>query len=119
MLYGILHFHILPGSTEPIKMGGLAKGLSFQLQKMLQLDAENVLENVCWEIKGYTVQVCCVVSKFLHPTQQCWCLHLMSGERNEVVYSVIAAQGKYYQMNMCWFVAYANVYLYGSRVSYI
>jgi len=29
-------------------MGGLAKGLSIQLQKMLQLDAENVLENICW-----------------------------------------------------------------------
>jgi len=33
-------------------MGGLAKGLPLQLQKMFQLDAENVWENICWEIKG-------------------------------------------------------------------
>jgi len=38
--------------TEPIKMGGLAKEFSIQLQKMFQLDAENVWEIVCWEIKG-------------------------------------------------------------------
>jgi len=31
-------------------MGGLAKKLSIQLQKMLQFDAKNVWENVCWEI---------------------------------------------------------------------
>jgi len=30
-----------------------SKELSIQLQKMFQLDAENVWENLHWEIKGY------------------------------------------------------------------
>jgi len=49
-------------------MGSLAKGLSIQLQKLIQLDAENVWEIVCWEIKGYTKFVAlihCVMIKII------------------------------------------------------
>ena len=34
------------------QLGGLTKGVSIQLQKMLQLDAKNLWGNVCWDIKG-------------------------------------------------------------------
>ena len=33
-------------------MGGLDKTLPIQLQKAFQVDAENVWEKRCWEIKG-------------------------------------------------------------------
>ena len=43
--------------TEPINMGGLAKGLSTQLQKMFQLDVKNVWEIVCCEFKDYKAPI--------------------------------------------------------------
>jgi len=38
-------------------MGGLAKGLSTQLQKMFQLYVKNVWEIVFWEFKPWTTMV--------------------------------------------------------------